>query len=599
MHGVKRIHSLSLRKKILLLAVGAEVLIMAAAAMLGLNVLNTNRDLLSQAMDSSLRNSAELVSKALDNAEALSEQLYSNAELQRQLAIVRDDQASPERQVAYHKLYDILLAAYQQYPAKHIHHISLITDSFTVTAGGEVSNRPTQEAMDALYQKALNAGGKLSVSTEWADSYGLLLCRGVRRIQPFTLETLGVLVLCLDMDRIVKDATTFHNEYDQSFYLLDDENGSFYQSEELSAAGALPAIRAMDGRYGVIALEGHHYFAQRGTVPDYGWEYVCMVSYDRQWNTLRNTLWLFLGILLATLLVAMALSGAIAHSISRDFTSLVEKMRSFRGQNLPAPQETAMDGTTEVAVLHRHFDQMANEITQLIQERYQNELLNKEAQIKALEAQINPHFLYNVLDSINWRARAAGLTDVSAIVDAFGKYLRVSLNRERKLISVKEELSLVDCYITIQQYRFEDHLRYLCRVPPELMEVEIPKLVIQPLVENAVKYAVETSIDDFCQIVVDARLEGERLFIEVKNSGSLMEEKLLSRLRTGELKAHGFGIGLTNIDERMRLTFGEEMGLRLFNENGYAVCRLTLPYRPKQNEPLKGGNDYAASADCG
>ena len=105
----------------------------------------------------------------------------------------------------------------------------------------------------------------------------------------------------------------------------------------------------------------------------------------------------------------------------------------------------------------------------------------------------------------------------------------------------------------------------------------IPKLVIQPLVENAVKYAVENSMDECCLILVQARRSDALLLIDVKNSGSELDEDLLDRLRSGKAQPHGFGIGLTNIDERMRLTYGEPYGLRLFNEDGLAVCRLTFP----------------------
>lgn len=205
---------------------------------------------------------------------------------------------------------------------------------------------------------------------------------------------------------------------------------------------------------------------------------------------------------------------------------------------------------------------------------------------------MNPHFLYNVLDSINWRARMAGLTDVSEIVGALARYLRESLNRSRKQITLREELELVDCYITIQKYRFEDRLQYTCDVPEALMGVEIPKLVIQPLVENAVKYAVETSIEDICEIVVRADVRDGLLVIDVMNTGSEMEEDLLLHLRSGKTQAHGFGIGLMNIDERMRLTFGPERGLVIFNADGYAVCRLTLPYPMTRKE-----EDHAPNAD--
>lgn len=586
----RRIRSLSLRRKILLLAVGVEIFLILAASLLGLTVLDTNRDLLSQTMAGALQYSADQLKQYIDQVKALTDQIYASNQVQQELIWVASDEDVPERRNAYHALYDLLLGFMQAYPSQHIRYISIITDAFTVTAGGEVSNRPPEEVLSQLYALAQAQEGRAGVASQWNEQYGLMVYRSVRRIRPLTLDTLGVLVVCLDTEQLVKDATTFNNEYEECLYLLTENGSDFYRSAGLSEQDAHAIQEAVDGDHGTITLNGHHYFVQRGQVADYGWDSVCVVSFDRQWNTMRGALLTYLGVLLATLLLAIAVSGKISRSISHELVALEDRMRAFRGQTLPA-QGDMVGGTDEVAALHRHFDHMAEEITQLIQDKYVSELLTKDAQLSALEAQINPHFLYNVLDSINWRARNAGLTDVSEIVDSLGRYLRVSLNRQRKLITLREELELVDCYVIIQRYRFEEHLRYTCRVPERLLDVHIPKLVIQPLVENAVKYAVETSLDDCVEIIVEAEETEGLLQIDVKNSGSELEGDLLVRLKNGDLQPHGFGIGLTNIDARLRLTFGEDRGLRLFNQDGYAVCRLTLPQAKE--------DDHAATGDRG
>lgn len=566
---------LSLRRAILLLVAGIDILMLSIGLQTGLLVFRNSRILLSETIAASLTISSDRLVQSLELVSSFSDQLYSNPQIQEQLMLRKDSGGAIP---TYHTLYSLMLNLYQQSSYRLIRSVSLVTDSYTVTCGRDAAGRPSDEVLTRLTEQAAGTNGSLLIDTSCCGTYGLLLYRPVLRISPFTLDQLGVLVICVDMDVLVGDAVDFSRQYKDSAYLLREGGRELYRSDVLRGVDTSRLAAGKDGSYGSVKLDGRHYFWQMGAVEDYGWDYICMVDNDAQQRSMERSLLAFLGAVLLTLLLSLLISGRFARRISRDFTSLIQKMEDFADGGLAAspPQETAVS-ISEVGVLHRHFDHMAQELTQLINERYASELLSKEMQLRSLEAQMNPHFIYNVLDSINWRARAAHLTDISDIVDALGKYLRVSLNRQRKLITVGEELALVDSYITIQQYRFEEHLAYRCDVPEALQQIMIPKLVIQPLVENAVKYAVENSMDECCLILVQAhRLDGQ-LLIDVKNSGSELAEDLLDRLRSGRAQPHGFGIGLTNIDERMRLTYGETYGLRLFNEDGLAVCRLTFP----------------------
>ncbi len=570
-----RSRPLSLRRAILLLVAGIDILILSAGLQTGLLVYRNSRILLSETIAASLTISSDRLVQSLGSVSSFSDQLYSNPQIQEQLMLRKDSGGAIP---TYHTLYSLMLNLYQQSSYRLIRSVSLVTDSYTVTCGRDAAGRPADEVLTRLTEQAAGTNGSILIDTSCCGTCGLLLYRPVLRISPFTLDQLGVLVICVDMDVLVGDAVDFSRQYKDSAYLLREGDRELYRSDVLQGLDTSRLMGSTDGSYGSVTLDGRHYFWQMGAVEDYGWDYICMVDNDAQHRSMERSLLVFLGVMLLTLLLSLLVSGRFARQISRDFTSLIQKMEDFANGGLAAspPQETAVS-ISEVGVLHRHFDHMAQELTQLINERYASELLSKEMQLRNLEAQMNPHFIYNVLDSINWRARAAHLTDISDIVDALGKYLRVSLNRHCKLITVSEELALVDCYITIQQYRFEEHLAYRCDVPEELQQIMIPKLVIQPLVENAVKYAVENSMDECCLILVQARRSDTLLLIDVKNSGSELDEDLLDRLRSGKAQPHGFGIGLTNIDERMRLTYGEPYGLRLFNEDGLAVCRLTFP----------------------
>ena len=134
-------------------------------------------------------------------------------------------------------------------------------------------------------------------------------------------------------------------------------------------------------------------------------------------------------------------------------------------------------------------------------------------------------------------------------------------------------------YILIQKQRYEDQLTYAESIPEQLLEVMIPKLVIQPLIDNAIRYALERGIDDACSITVSACGTEDAVDITVSNSGSSFPEDMLGPLQPEQIRSHGLGIGLVNIYRRLQLTYGADSGLCLENTDGLAVCRLRIPRR--------------------
>lgn len=155
----------------------------------------------------------------------------------------------------------------------------------------------------------------------------------------------------------------------------------------------------------------------------------------------------------------------------------------------------------EIGRLHQGFERMTARIQNLVNTNYVNEILAKEAQIKALESQINPHFLYNTLESINWRAKAVNNREISLMTESLGSLLRATLSNKKSLVTLSYELNLILSYITIQQIRFEERLDYREQVPDGLKNALIPPLTLQPLVENAIHYALE-EMTETCYITI-------------------------------------------------------------------------------------------------
>jgi two-component system sensor histidine kinase YesM len=197
-----------------------------------------------------------------------------------------------------------------------------------------------------------------------------------------------------------------------------------------------------------------------------------------------------------------------------------------------------------------------------------------------LENQINPHFLYNTLESINWRAKSVGANEIAIMVESLGALLRSTLSRKNNTITtIKSELDIVQSYICIMQIRFEEILTYSVEIPEDLYDVPLPKLSLQPLVENAIDYGLEEAAEA-CHIAITVSMEGDDVLITITNNGSQFPENLLQKLSSEELTPHGFGIGLLNIQKRLQLQFGQDYGLTLKNDEmeNLAIVEVRIPY---------------------
>ena len=157
---------------------------------------------------------------------------------------------------------------------------------------------------------------------------------------------------------------------------------------------------------------------------------------------------------------------------------------------------------------------MTKNVRSLQNQNYEKQLLLKDATIKMLQQQINPHFLYNTLDTINWMAQKYGVEDISVMAKSLGNLFRASINGQDDLIPLSEELSVLENYIRIQRIRFKDRLEFILEVPEDISSLCVPRLCIQPLVENALKHAMEYS-DDICTIHVNIQVSEQKCRIRI------------------------------------------------------------------------------------
>lgn len=553
------------------------LLMLSCACLTGLQVSNrSNQKILYKTLASSLSYSAKELRDSLKAVEDLSFHTATDMVVQEHLALLKDE---PGNMMvvsnAFRQLNTSILNYYAQQDS--IDFISLTSGAFHVETDSVRAQKLPEEYQKTMNEAATAAEGRVVWMYNPAMEDSLSAVRSVKRISPYWLDELGIVTINVRLDRLVQESTEFSDRFGEPCYILMDQNHVLYATDNFSKEIREQVEAMADDDYQIIKSGDHRYFAVAGTIPDYGWRYVNLVLYDDTYRTMADSLLLYLLTLIVGAVLTILLCQKLVDRLTVHITLLIEKMQKF-SQNNDAVPSTAYDYTVrkdELGLLHRQFDAMAGEIISLIQNDYVNQILVKDAQLKALEAQIDPHFLYNVLQNISWNAKASGNKKIMEMVDMLGKMLRITLSREDEAFTIRKEAEFVKSYMAIQQYRFEGQLQFSMSMPDEILDVGIPKLSIQPLVENAIRYAMEES-DEVCVIEVLGEVTEDEIVISVKNSGSEFPKDLLGKLENKQIEPNGFGIGLLNIQKRLRLFGRRRYYLTLCNQDGMAVAQIHI-----------------------
>ena len=312
------------------------------------------------------------------------------------------------------------------------------------------------------------------------------------------------------------------------------------------------------------------------------WRYYLFIPYNSIFSSIQNCiLTVFFSLLVITVAMLVA-AGWFSAGMCKHFSILQMKMKRVSSGNLEpmATDCNYQDRGDEIGFLNCCFDQMLLDLRRLTEENEKKQQLLREAQIRSLEQQMNPHFLYNTLDLVYWKAKINGEKEICTITESLAKLLQSSLSCHKDVNSLKQELELCQHYMKIQKMRFCEKLIYQERLDPTLLNAQVPYLCIQPLLENAVKYGVEQALD-FCTVILSAKIENGILIISVENDGSEAPVDLMKMLYQGEKKPQGHGIGLINIDKRTKLLFGSEYGISVESSPDLVRVLLKLPFRQK------------------
>lgn len=280
---------------------------------------------------------------------------------------------------------------------------------------------------------------------------------------------------------------------------------------------------------------------------------------SRQERTVRFSLLLFLLVLI----VVSILSMVFARSISKPVARLCDSAKLVGKGDFDTRVESSSGD--EIATLTDSFNSMIGQIGELVENIKTEQQNLRNTELKLLQAQINPHFLYNTLDTIIWQAEAGKNEEVVQMVTSLSDFFRTSLSEGRDYITVKEEISHIRSYLKIQRFRYRDILEYEINVPEEFYAYSILKLTLQPLIENALYHGIKNK-RGVGKITISAETADGDLIFLVADNGIGMKEEQLGRLihkvkdKRNNVQESG-GFGLANVEERIRLNYGEEYGL--------------------------------------
>ena len=334
----------------------------------------------------------------------------------------------------------------------------------------------------------------------------------------------------------------------------------------------------------MVKIDGVDYFVANHFSDYSGWRIVGVVP-NKEFSAGVLPVYQAFSVSIAVcLLLVVAVSFGVSSTVTRPISKLSQLMEKAEEGDFSVRFEAVH--RDEIGVLALSFNHMLEHIGELIHELYEEKQIRLEAQLKSLQEQIKPHFLYNTLDTISWMARAQNAMDVVRLVDALTNMFRVGLSSGRDYITLQEEKSHVTNYLYIQKVRYQDKLRYSIEIPDEYSHLVVPKLILQPLVENAIYHGIKLKRGGG-QIRVIAQVEGESLYLLVWDDGAGIPSERLGTIipAEGTVRDRGKGgFGLSYIAERIGLAYGAPYGVGIDSREGeFTEVTVRLPIQEVSN----------------
>ena len=314
-----------------------------------------------------------------------------------------------------------------------------------------------------------------------------------------------------------------------------------------------------------------------------GWTIVGCMNMSELLKNSRKARSIYVLVALGLIAVALVISSEIARNITFPIQKLRDSMKRVQKGDFSAA-EIEVYSDNEIGSLTRSFNVMTHKIQDLMAQNIQEQEQKRKIELKALQSQINPHFLYNTLDSIIWMAEGKKNEEVVLMTASLARRLRQSISIENELVTIGQEVEYVRSYLTIQKMRYKDKLEFEINVDPRITHAQIIRLVLQPIVENAIYHGLKYK-ESKGMLKVHGYELGERIIIDITDDGVGMDEETLKHIYDKhKVNYHSNGVGVYNVQQRLVLYYGKEYGIIYHSEKGKGTTATVVI--PKKQEDV-------------
>lgn len=312
-----------------------------------------------------------------------------------------------------------------------------------------------------------------------------------------------------------------------------------------------------------------------------GWFVAGVANYEEMMGRLDETQLIYAILSLVLLAAAILISIVLSNEITKPIKMLGKSMKSVETGNFN--QVTfEVEYQNEIGHLTKSFQIMVTKIQNLIKQNMEEQETKRKSELRALQAQINPHFLYNTLDSIIWMAESGKNREVVQMTSSLSKLLRKSISNEKEIVTIESEIGYTKEYLTIQKMRYQDKLEYDISVAPEILQKTIVKLVLQPLVENAIYHGIKYE-DRKGMLRITGEIAGDAICIQVIDNGRGMEKETLQHILDPKEDGEKRAVGVANVHNRIQMHYGKEYGIAYKSQIGVGTTvTVTLPIRSRE-----------------
>ena len=562
----KALHSLSMAKKFLLLSAMTFILPLGFFVYFSyMSYSSTVDNKLFQMTENVLSLIEKNVQDTINDVSDTGNIIMTSGEVQSVLS-VNPDAADYHQQILSHEtaVEDLLINLTNN--KQYIGTILLANDNYSLAKYKSLTYRidknPIDLGKELWMQETLDAYGKgcwfPSESTEYFTDNILIYTKLIRSLNQ--LHPLGILLIGIDK-KVFEDLLSPVEELNNTQIIIWRDEGILYDSAPYEN-GVLSSMH-QDELFTFLKTDGikrlsaaERFYVKSIPCENTNWYITAVTPYNMLRLDKRNTLILFLCIAAMTLLVALLCSYLFTNNITETIRRLqryVDNLKTGRQEKIH------FNPTDEIGRIGNEFIRVVEENEKLTTNLYKSLYQEKESELIALQSQINPHFLYNALDSIFWMAEEHNAPDISHMTVALSNMFKLSLNNGEKLITIRKELEMVQSYITIQKVRFEDRIRVITSVEEGILDLKIVKFILQPLVENAINHGIAHK-DDGGIITIQIRRKENDILITVEDNGIGFE--------THDIPIPSHGYAVRNIDDRLKLYYGADYGVQITSVPG-------------------------------